>query len=127
MDVLGPAPATLTNEQIIEQYDSALTQIIKASLDTGYDFERQILVNQARLCRQSCKGNHFSVPREAASTYGQISEYMAFDGGEEEGPDIKLCPRAGRITTHVVCRECRFLREKSHGQHENRNRCTVEN
>ena len=45
MDVLGPAPATLTNEQIIEQYDSALTQIIKASLDTGYDFERQILVN----------------------------------------------------------------------------------
>ena len=95
MEVLGPAPEALSNADIIQRYDSALTQMIQASLDSQYDFERQILVNQARLNWQFVKGNHFNVPGQVASPYGQIADYLPFDGtngSEAGGPDIKLCP-----------------------------------
>jgi hypothetical protein len=96
VDIIGPAPATLTNEEIIQQYDGALTAMIKASLDPQYDFERQILVNQARLNWQFVKNNHFNVPGEVTSPYGQIADYVPFvgsaDGENENGADIKLCP-----------------------------------
>jgi hypothetical protein len=95
VEIVGPAPEALSNDQIIQQYDSALTQMIKASLEPEYEFERQILVNQARLNWQFVKGNHFNVPGEVMSPYGSISDYLPFDGiqsGDETGPDIKLCP-----------------------------------
>jgi hypothetical protein len=94
MEILGPAPDSLNNDQIVAQYDSALTQMIKASADSQYEFERQVLVNQARLNWQFVKGNHFSVPGDVSSSYGQITDYVPFDGGsgDENGADVKLCP-----------------------------------
>ena len=95
MEIIGPAPEALTNEEIIKRYDAVLTQLIRASLDSQYDFERQILVNQARLNWQFVRGNHFNVPGDVASPYGQIADYLPFDGAQGEqtnGPDIKLCP-----------------------------------
>jgi hypothetical protein len=95
VEIVGPAPEALSNDDIIQKYDGAITQLIKASMDMQYETERQILVNQARLNWQFCKGNHFNVPGQVASPYGMISDYVPFDNmssGEEGGPDIRLCP-----------------------------------
>lgn len=94
MDIVGPAPESLSNDEIIKRYDNALTQVIKAALDPQYDMERQVLINQARLNYQFVKGNHYNVPGEVASAYGDITDYVPFDGGgsNEQGADVKLCP-----------------------------------
>jgi hypothetical protein len=94
MEIIGPAPEALSNDEIIRRYDEAISQLIKASLDSQYDFERQVLVNQARLNWQFIKGNHFNVPGEVVTDYGTIADYVAFtpQNNEPGGADVKLCP-----------------------------------
>ena len=48
MENLGPAPEELSNDQIIQQYAKEINQIIDAGVDMQFDFERQVLINQAR-------------------------------------------------------------------------------
>ena len=90
MQVLGPAPAALGKQEIIQRYDQALTQIIKACKDPHFEFERQVLVNQARLAWQFVRGNHFNVPGSVSSMFGEIADFVPLE--EESGADIKLCP-----------------------------------
>jgi hypothetical protein len=94
MQVTGDAPEALSNEDIIRQYDSALSQIIQAASDPHNDFERTILLNAAKLNWLFCKGQHFSVPGIVTTPLGDIADYMPWGGtsDEETGADIKLCP-----------------------------------
>ncbi len=91
----GPAPEALSNAEIIRKYPGAIEEIIKAATDPTFDYERQIQINQARLIWQFIKGNHFSVPGQVASPYGEVSGWVPFDasyGSEQNGADVKLCP-----------------------------------
>lgn len=94
MEIVGPAPAALSNDEIIRHYDSVLTQLIKAALDNAYEMERQIHVNQARLNWQFVKGNHFAVPGQVTSGYGDIIDYIPFDisADSENGAAVQLTP-----------------------------------
>ena len=95
MEVLGPATPSLSNDEIIATYPKGIDELIKAATDPNYDFERQIYINQARLNWQFIKGNHFNVPGMTTTPFGQIADYVPFDGlndGEITGPDVKLCP-----------------------------------
>lgn len=95
MQILGPVEQPLTKEQIIKLYDKQIGEVIAACTDQHFDFERQILTNQARLNWQFIKGNHFSVPGNVTTPFGTIADYIPFDptsGSEESGADVKLCP-----------------------------------
>jgi hypothetical protein len=95
MEVLGPATPSLSNDEIIATYPKGIDELIKAATDPNYDFERQIYINQARLNWQFIRGNHFNVPGMTTTPFGQIADYVPFDGlndGEITGPDVKLCP-----------------------------------
>lgn len=96
-EVIGPASPdeSLSNEQIIARYPSAITELIKSAQDNNYDFERQILLNKARLQWMFVRGEHFNAPGFMVTPYGTIADYVPFDfseGSEETGPDVKLCP-----------------------------------
>jgi hypothetical protein len=88
MEVLGPAPEAISKQEIIRRFDKALTEIIKASQDQQFEFERQTLVNRARRAWQFIKGNHFNVPGSVDSQYGEIFDFVPYGGAGDE----KLCP-----------------------------------
>lgn len=88
MEVLGPAPETLTKQDIIRRFDKSLTEIIKACQDQQFEFERQTLVNRARRAWQFIKGNHFNVPGAVDSQYGEILDFVPYEGAGDD----KLCP-----------------------------------
>ncbi|MBV8831639.1 MAG: hypothetical protein JO108_20715, partial [Acidobacteriaceae bacterium] len=92
MDIIGPAPEALSNDEIIARYDGAITQLVKACLDSQFEFERQVLVNQARLNWQFIKNNHFNVPGQVSTSYGDIADYLPIDMTGDGGADVKLCP-----------------------------------
>lgn len=98
MEIIGPAPESLSNEEIIAKYGSAITQIIQASLDPQYEYERQLLVTQARRQWQFVKGQHYGIPGVVSTPYGDTTDFVPYDfysgsnPSEETGPDIKLCP-----------------------------------
>ena len=93
MEIIGPAPESLGNDEIIARFDDAITQLIKAATDSQYEFERQIQVNQARLHAQFVKGNHFNVPGDVSTVYGNITDYVSFEGDlDENGANVRLCP-----------------------------------
>ena len=95
MQIVGPAPEALSNEQIIKRYDSAITEVIKAGTDPQFDYERTILLNSARLAWMFVKGQHFNVPGQVTTPFGEIIDYQPFDitnGSDETGPDVRLCP-----------------------------------
>ncbi|MBV9082214.1 MAG: hypothetical protein JOZ62_06040 [Acidobacteriaceae bacterium] len=92
MDIIGPAPEALSNDEIIARYDGAITQLVKACLDSQFEFERQVLVNQARLNWQFIKNNHFNVPGQVSTSYGDIADYLPIDTTGDGGADVKLCP-----------------------------------
>lgn len=93
MQVLGPAPPTLTPEQIIWQYKPAIDQALKASVDPTYEFDRQVQINKARLQWQMVKGNHFTVPGMVDSAVGRIADYVGWANaptGDSNGADSKF-------------------------------------
>lgn len=98
MEIVGPAKGTdaLTNKDIIARFDSELTKVIQASADPAFEFERQILIVQARLNWEFVKNQHFTVPGAEITPFGNYADWSYFDPGlansEETGPDIKLAP-----------------------------------
>jgi hypothetical protein len=95
VEIIGPASEALSNEQIMARYGKEIGEVIAAAADPQYDYERQVLINQARLNWQFVKGNHFNVPGMITTPFGQIADYISFDGAsgqEESGADIRLCP-----------------------------------
>ena len=95
MEIIGPVPQALSNEDIIKRYDSSITEIIKAAADPQFDYERTILLNQARLAWMFVKGQHFNVPGQVTTPFGEIIDYQPFDitnGSDETGPDVRLSP-----------------------------------
>jgi hypothetical protein len=94
MQTLGSAPEALSQDDIIRQYSKSLEECITAASDPQNDFERQILINQARLNVMFVKGQHFNVPGQVDTPWGQMADYVPFDSstGEENGADVRLCP-----------------------------------
>jgi hypothetical protein len=93
MEVLGPAPEALSKQDIIRRFDKSLTEIIKACQDQQFEFERQTLVNRARRAWQYVKGNHFNVPAAVDSQYGEIFDFVPYEGTGDE----KLCPPVNMV------------------------------
>lgn len=99
MQVIGPATGSdaLTNADIIRQYDGDITKVIKASADPAFEFERQVLIVQARLNWQFVKNEHFTVSGAQVTPFGNTTDYSYFDPGldsfsEQGGPDVRLAP-----------------------------------
>jgi hypothetical protein len=88
------------------RFDKSLTEIIKACQDQQFEFERQVLVNQARRAWQFVRGNHFSVPGAVDSQYGEIFDFVPYEGGN--GPSRKALPARER---------CRRRPLQVHGRH----------
>lgn len=95
-EIQGPALDVLSNSEIIRKFDAQLTQIVKATMDPTYDYERIALINQARLQWQMIRGQHNNVMGISYDEYGgTTAEWQPFDtnsGQEETGADVKLCP-----------------------------------
>jgi hypothetical protein len=79
MQTLGSAPEALSQDDIIRQYSKSLEECITAASDPQNDFERQILINQARLNVMFVKGQHFNVPGQVDTPWGQMADYVPFD------------------------------------------------
>src|SRR3954471_17398395 len=99
MQVIGRAEGSdaLTNDEIIRQYDSEITRIIQAAADPAFEFERQVLIVQARLNWQFVKNEHFTVSGAQVTPFGNTTDYSYFDPGldsfsEQGGPDVRLAP-----------------------------------
>lgn len=100
MQVVGPAPEALGNEEIIARYatgsNSGIDAVIKASVDPQHEADRQIQITQARERWQFYLGNHFSTPADSIGPYGSsIIDFAPFDYGsmqQENGAQVKLCP-----------------------------------
>jgi hypothetical protein len=94
MRELGPAPEALTARQIISMYGDQLEKLIKAAEDPQYEFERQILINQARLAWMFVKGLHFQVPGMVDTAFGQMVDFVPFDtqtSGDDSGANTRFC------------------------------------
>jgi hypothetical protein len=98
MEIVGPAPEALSNDDIIARYGTAITQVIAAAADNTYEYERQLLVTQARRQWQFVKGMHYGIPGIVSTPYGDTTDFVPYDffsgsnPTEESGADIKLCP-----------------------------------
>ena len=98
MTIQGPATGTeaLTNKKIIELYRSEIDKTIQSSVDSNFEFERQVLVMQARLNWEFIRNQHFNVPGSEITPFGGYADMSYFDPGlsntEETGPDIRLAP-----------------------------------
>lgn len=94
--IVGPEPNALSNEDIIRLYNDSLTQITKATIDPLYDFERQVLVTQARFAWLLVKGQQNIGLGYGQDEYGgQQPDFVPLDstsGQEETGADVRLCP-----------------------------------
>lgn len=93
----GPAEGVYSNDEIIAKFDGALTAVTKAATDPTYDFERQALINQARLQWMMVRGNQNNVVGYNQDTYGgqQVDWIPQISAQQNEtGADIKLCPPA---------------------------------
>lgn len=90
MQIVGPAPEAMSNEQIMRTFEAQITQLVAACKDPQHESERQTLINQARQAWQFVKGNHFSVPGTVSSQYGDIADFVPLD--LSDAPDVKLCP-----------------------------------
>lgn len=94
MQPIGPAPETFTAKQILAQYGDELEKMIAAAKDPSFEFERQILINQARLNWHFVKGNHYQVPGAVDTAFGQIIDYVPFDATTTDGgngADMRFC------------------------------------
>lgn len=95
MQIIGPAEGVLSNADIIERYNSAITCIVKAASDQQFDSERIYLLNCAKQNLMKIRGQQFGVPGDVGTEYGSITDYVPFSGmndGQENGASIRLCP-----------------------------------
>lgn len=90
-EILGPAEGVYSNDEIIVKFEGALTQVTKAATDPTYDFERQALINQARLQWMMVRGNQNNV---VGYNQDQQVDWIPNIAPQqnETGADIKLCP-----------------------------------
>jgi hypothetical protein len=94
-EILGPAAPKLTPDEIISRFGRSIEDGIRAADDPSADFERCTLLNQARMNLQFVKGNHYTVPGQVTTPYGQITDYVSVDlsGRQEDtGAEVRLCP-----------------------------------
>lgn len=86
MQTLGPGERTYKRDEIFELFNESLDQLIKAAKDEQYDSERLVLINQARRNWHFVKGDHFLVPAEVETPFGNIDGYVPYAGtGDEDG------------------------------------------
>jgi len=94
MQVLGNAPDSYTPEQILQQFGTAIGQVISASCDPQYEFERNLAINKARRNWQMVIGNQFLIPGIVNTPYGEIADYLALDSPTsypDTGAQAKFC------------------------------------
>lgn len=102
-ETVGPAPEALTNQQIIQQYSDAIRKLSTSCVDTQYDLNRLVLINQARMNGEFVRGRHFLVPGSVDSPFGSMLDWQAFDpfsgsgSSQQGGPQISVAPPVGVI------------------------------
>lgn len=97
MTIVGPAKNGLSKKQIIAAFPTQIKDVLDASCDKQHDYERQILINEARRNWMYFRGNHYAIPETVASEWGEYTDFVPFDpnGGEGDdtnGADVRLCP-----------------------------------
>jgi hypothetical protein len=98
MVIEGPATGqdAMSMKDIMQQCACEIDTIIKNATDPAYDFERQVLILQARLNWEFVRNQHFNVPGTEITPFGGYSDISYFDPGlhnsEETGPDVRLAP-----------------------------------
>lgn len=93
MEPLAPAQPMLSSDDILAKYKEAIEDIIKASTEPMYEYERQLIINRARKNWQFVKGNHFPVPGLVDTPYGDIIDYTWLDGSvasDENGANVRF-------------------------------------
>lgn len=102
-EVIGPAPEAMTNEDIIRQFKEPLRKLVTSAIDTYYDHQRIVLINQARLNVEFAKGKHMLVPGSVDTPFGSMIDWQAFDpfsgsgSSQQGGPQISVAPPIGII------------------------------
>ncbi len=93
MRTLGPAPEALSKKQVLALHGDALDKLVQAAQDKQYEFERLILINQAKLIWHFVKGHHFQVPGMVDSDIGRIADWIApgSSNGDDDGADTRFC------------------------------------
>lgn len=96
MEVVAPAPEALSNEEIIRRFPDELKQVIKASTDPQYDFERTVNIAQAKYQFMLVRGFQNMTIGNGYDDYGGTQpDWIPFDygaGQNETGADVRLCP-----------------------------------
>lgn len=94
---LGPATGfdALNKDDILRQFGAEIDKIIAASEDPTFEYERQVLILQARLNWMFVRNQHFTVPGTDVTPFSSASDWGSyFDPGvgnsQETGADIKL-------------------------------------
>jgi hypothetical protein len=93
MQTIGPAAPVMTADDIIAQHGKSLEECIQAASDPQDMFERQVLLNQARLNWLFVRGEHYSVPGQISTPYGPMADYVPFDptGGVSSAGERRGC------------------------------------
>lgn len=96
MEILGDASFALSNDEIIQRYNPALTEVTKAATDPTYDFERSTSIARAKYQWMMIRGFQTMTVGWGSNDYGgQMPDWIPFDGSsgqEETGADVRLCP-----------------------------------
>lgn len=93
MEILGPEPQALSNDEIISKYAGSLTELAKSTSDPQYDYERLCLISQARLQWLTVMGRDPALGWNQNSFGGDQVDWVAFDaaaGQNETGADVRL-------------------------------------
>lgn len=102
-EVIGPAPEALTNADIIREHRESLKKLVSCAIDAHYDTQRLILLNNARMNVEFCKGKHFLVPGSVDTPFGSMIDWQAFDpfsgsgASQQGGPQVSVAPPIGII------------------------------
>jgi hypothetical protein len=97
-EILGEAPEALSNDEIIRRYNSSLTELVKASTDPTYSFERTVSIANAKYQFMLIRGfqnNMLGFGGSNDYAGGGQPDWVPFDygaGQEETGADIRLNP-----------------------------------
>lgn len=100
-EIIGPAPEAMSNDQIVKTFSGSLSELTKAATDPTYNFEKTVLLGQARQQWMMVRGFADSMLGMDNNEYGQqYPNLIPFDssaGQEETGADIRLNPNVSYI------------------------------
>lgn len=95
-EIIGAAPEAMSNDDIIKRYAGSLSELTKAATDPTYQFEKIVLLGNARQQWMMTRGFADATLGMETNEYGnQYPNLVPFDysaGQEETGADVRLTP-----------------------------------